>query len=286
MDKIGKFNLQKKQAEKKVLIGIPLLLLGGLSFVLIPQYIIIAIILLLTGFIFLGMGLTQFSKVSAQFKQEVLVDLVSTYVDQGEFSPLNGLSQGQVYSSEFVKHADRFHTEDYLSGYMDGVHFVSSDVKLEEKHVERTENGTRTYYETYFLGRMFIFEFNKDFDGYLWVLERGSPYTRRRPNKIKLESVQFNKKFKTYTTNDHSAFYVLTPHFMEKLQEFELKNKGNILFSFIDDKLYIGINNFKDTFELRMFRNIDDSTFEEFKRDLLVIRDVVQELKLNNNIFK
>jgi hypothetical protein len=191
-----------------------------------------------------------------------------------------------VYGTEFIKHADRFHTEDYLSGKMEGVSFVSSDVKLEERHVEHTKDGTREYYETYFLGRIFIFEFNKDFDGYLQVLEHGRPQSKRKFDKVKLESVDFNKKFKTYSTNELSAFYVLTPHLMEALMNFEKNNKGSISFSFIDSRVYIGINNFKDTFTLKMFKVLDETAFEEFQRELNVIKEIVVELKLNNDIFK
>ena len=54
---------------------------------------------------------------------------------------------------------------------------------------------------------------------------------KRKYKKVKLESVQFNKKFKTYATSEHNAFYVLTPHFMEALMAFEQKNKGKIYFS-------------------------------------------------------
>ena len=79
---------------------------------------------------------------------------------------------------------------------------------------------------------------------------------------------------------------MLTPHLMEALMDFEKNNKGNISFSFIDDKLYIGINNMRDTFELQMFKPIDENLLNEFKRDLNVVKDVVHELRLNNNIFK
>ena len=169
---------------------------------------------------------------------------------------------------------------------MEGVKFVSSDVKLEERHVRHTKNGTQVTYETYYLGRMFIFDFNKPFDGYLQVLEGGRPTSNRGFKKVKLESVAFNKKFKTYSTSEHSAFYVLTPHFMEALMELERKNRGKIYFSFIDNRLYIGINNFINTFELKMFRKLDDKVFDEFKRELLIIKDVIQELKLNKSIFQ
>jgi len=277
----------KNSAEKKVKIGgaIIIVSLAGLLF---PENggMILLIGGIIAGAITAGIGMSGFSKLSKNFKVEVLNGLIATFVDNGKFDPNYGLSQGQVYASEFLKRADRFHSEDFLSGSMDGVEFISSDVKLEERHVRQTKNGQEVYYETYFLGRLFKFEFNKAFDGYLQVLEGNRPTVNRKYTKVKLESIQFNKKFKTYATNDNTAFYVLTPHLMEALLSFEENNKGKIYFSFIGSKLYLGINNFKDTFELKMFKVLDESSFEEFKRELYVIKEVVTELKLNNNIFK
>jgi len=288
MDKdLTKFQETKQAAEKKVKIGIGLVLLAVIAFFALGGYGIIgAVVVGLPAIVLIGIGFASFKKVSDAFKHEVLTDLVASFVDNGVFDPDRGLDMTTVYGTEFLKRADRSHTEDFLSGSMDGVEFVSSDVKLEERHVEHTKNGTRTTWETYFLGRVFVFEFNKSFDGYLQVLEGGRPVVKRKYSKVKLESVAFNKKFKTYATSEHEAFYVLTPHFMEALMTFEQNNKGRIMFSFIDSKLYIGINNFRDTFELRMFRALDESTFDEFKRELLVVQEVISELKLNNNIFK
>ncbi len=285
---LTKYAATKKKSEQSVLIGGIAAIIGAISFFTVPNQIglILGAVLFIIGIIFAVMGSVKFNKLSTNFKVDVVTELVTSFVDEGKFDPHQGLPQGVVYATEFLKRADRFHSEDFLSGSMDGVQFISSDVKLEERHVERTENGTREYYETYFLGRIFRFEFNKSFEGYLQVLEKGRPVVKRKFNKVKLESVVFNKKFKTFATSEHSAFYVLTPHFMEALMNFEKNNKGNISFSFIDNHLFIGINNFKDTFELKMFRKLDESVFEEFKRDLFVIKEVVSELRLNNNIFK
>lgn len=277
----------KSSAEKKVMIGAGIILVSLLGLLFLENGGFILLLPgIIAGVITIAIGFNSFQKLSKKFKVEVLTGLIATFVDNGKFDPNNGLSQSEVYASEFLIRADRFHSEDYLSGSIEGVKFVSSDVKLEERHVRQTKNGTETYYETYFLGRLFRFEFNKSFEGYLQVLEGARPSRNRKYKKVKLESIQFNKKFKTYATSEHSAFYVLTPHFMEALMKFEQKNKGKIYFSFIDSTLNIGINNFVDTFELRMFKKLDDSTFESFKRDLLVIKDVITELKLNNNIFK
>jgi len=286
---LEKYIETKKAAEKKAKIGGALVIVGviliivGASF---PVAFVIGGLMIFAGLIFAAIGISSFSTLSKTFKVDVVTKLVETFVDNGHFDPNTGLSQQNVYATEFLKPADRFHSEDFLQGSMEGVKFVSSDVVLEERHVEHTKNGTRTYYETYFKGRIFVFDFNKPFEGYLQVLERGRPYKNRDYDKVKLESIAFNKKFTTFATNDHSAFYVLTPHFMEALMKFEQNNKGTISFSFLGNYLYIGINNFRDTFELQMFRPLNQAIFDEFKRDLLVIQEVITELKLNKNIFK
>jgi len=285
-EKLQKFQALKKKAEQKVMIGGILLVLGLIGFVALLEYGFFGLLLILPGLILVIIGFAKFNTIKKNFKLEVLQGVVESFVEDGVFDPSRGLTQGVVYSTEFLKRADVFESEDFLSGKMDGVSFVSSDVRLQERHVEHTDNGTRTTYVTYFLGRVFRFEFNKTFEGYLQVLEKGRPVRNRDYKKIKLESVDFNKKFKTYCTSEHAAFYVLTPHFMEALREFEKKNKGKISFSFIDNYLYIGINNFRDTFELKMFKVLNEETFDEFKQELYVIQEVVKELRLNNNIFK
>jgi hypothetical protein len=284
---LEKYMKTKKRSEQRVIIGGGGLILGVISFIAGYSFtMVLGGLLIVTGLVFLVLGMSEFQKLSKQFKREVVGSLVEEFVDNGHFDPHSGLSQSDVYSTEFLKRADRFHSEDLLRGTIDGVDFVSSDVKLEERHVQHTKNGTRVYYETYFLGRIFVFEFNKTFEGTLQVLEGGRPTVNRGYNKVKLESVDFNKKFRTYATSEHSAFYVLTPHFMEALMSFEKNNRGKISFSFLGSKLFIGINNFRDTFELQMFRTLDDRIFDEFKRDLYVVKEVVTELKLNKNIFK
>lgn len=285
-EKLAEFQALKLQHEKKVKLGGIFAVIGLILTVLLINQGPFGLIIVIPSLIVMGIGFNGFNKLSFRFKTEVLSEVIVSFIDEGQYLPTSGLSETQVYSSEFIKRADRYHSEDYLKGKMDGVSFVSSDIKLEERHVEHTKNGTRTYYETYFLGRLFIFEFNKNFDGYLQVLENGRPQSRRKFEKVKLESVDFNKKFKTYSTNDLSAFYVLTPHLMEALMNFEKHNKGSISFSFIDSRVYIGINNFKDTFKLKMFKVLDETTFKEFQRELEVIKEIVVELKLNNDIFK
>ncbi|MGI6392529.1 MAG: DUF3137 domain-containing protein [Candidatus Izemoplasmatales bacterium] len=290
-EKLDRFNNLKKGSEKISLIGfvilgvgvillIPILLSGGEDGMFFP------IIVITIGMIVSMVGAAKFSSVKRSFKFDVLSDYFQEAIPGVNYYPDRGLSGTEVYQTEFLKRADRFHSEDLLQGQMDGVDFVSSDVKLEERHVQHTKNGTRVYYVTYFLGRVFKFTFNKEFDGYLQVLESGSPLSSRKFKKVQLESIDFNKKFKTYSTEELNAFYVLTPDIMEAILELEKRNAGRISLSFTGKNLYIAINNNKDTFEIKMFTKIDQTIMDEFRKDLLVIKDFIHSLKLNTKIFK
>lgn len=288
-DKYAKFNIEKKKSERSIIIGGIILAIGVIIALALSETsqsgMVLGFIVGAVGLVFLGIGGTSFGKLKRNFKTTVLAKMFKELIPDITYNPDQGLSQEVVYSTDFLKRADRFHSEDFLSGQIDGVDFISSDVKLEERHVQHTKNGTRVYYVTYFLGRIFRFEFNKEFVGSLQVHEAGSPRSRGY-NKVKLESIDFNKKFKTYATEDITAFYILTPDIMESIFNLEKRHPGRIGLTFQGDHLYVAINNNKDTFEVQLFRKIDESMIKEFEKDLLVIKDFIMTLKLNNNLFK
>lgn len=66
----------------------------------------------------------------------------------------------------------------------------------------------------------------------------------------------------------------------------EKRHPGKIGVIFKGDFMYVAINNKVDTFEAKMFKEIDVEMIEDFKKDLLVIKDFVTTLKLNKKLFK
>ncbi len=289
-DQYLKFNEDKKKSERFIIIG-GLVIVVAVIILLLGQgqtndtLMFLGFAIGFVGFIVLATGFFKFSKLKSIFKDEILTNMFKEAIPDIVYNPKSGLSQSIVYSTNFLKRADRYHSEDYLSGQVEGVDFVSSDVKLEERHVQHTKNGTRVYYVAYFIGRVFRFEFNKEFVGSLFVLESGRPFTKGH-SKVELESIDFNKKFKTFATEEITAFYILTPDIIEAISHLEKRHPGRIGLSFQGDHLYVAINNNKDTFELQLFRRIDEAMVNEFKKDLLVIKDFILALKLNNNLFK
>lgn len=285
MNEFEQVEVQRKKCASLVTFGL-LIGLGGILLVyLLREIPILGIIVAAGGFITSIVGYGQFSTLSKTFKNKYLRDLISKTFNNAEYYPDRGIDKNRVYATNLVKKADRYHAEDLIKGNFDGVGFETCDLKLEEKHVRHTKNGTQVYYVTYFLGRFFEFEFPKEFKSKIIVTESGLSTWFSSFKKIELESVEFNKKFKTYTLNEHDAFYVLTPHLMESLLELERSNPGTIALLFTGKKLNIAINNNRNTFEISLFRKIDMSIINELQHDLNVIKDIVLELKLNRNIF-
>lgn len=274
----------RKRYQVYVIIGISLAILGVLLLIFTYKAVF-------SLFTFFGLIITIISKALFQtqvkrIKPKIINSMLNKYFDEAQYFPNRGLTQLEVQTSELLNKPDRFYSEDYLKGSINGVNFVSSDLHLQEERVSSNGKTTTIEYVTYFFGRFFIIDFNKKFDGKVLVVEEKRSTLFTKYKKIKLESIDFNKTFNTYSLDDYSAFYVLTPHLMEALLELEAKNPGRLYVSFIKDKLSIAIHNNRDTFNIRLFGVNDLSLIKGFEDDLKVIRNIILSLRLDNKIYK
>ncbi len=282
---------KKKQSEIISVIGLFLAILGFLAFAIFGEgrnvLFNLGLVVFFLGLITFIVGLVKFNGTITKFKKTFLKDYFSSIIEDGDYYPKKSLSQNEVYSCGFIKRADRFKGSDYLSGKIDGIEFESSDVHLQERQTYTDSKGRRkTRYVTFFKGRVFKFDFHKPIEHRLQVLERYRPRDGIKYKKVELESIDFNKKFKTYSTDPHTAFYVLTPHFMESIMKIEKNHPGQLGFSFMAEKLYFAINNNKSTFPIYPFVKIDERLVDTFKEDIEMLYELVDDLKLNKKIFK
>lgn len=246
----------------------------------------LGIISFIVGLVLLGIGLAKFRSLSHSFKTNYLPQIIATAYPGSSYSPYEGVQYGITQQSLIMPRGDRYNTGDLIQGVVGETGFLTCDCQIEERRTEVDSHGnTRTYYVTLFLGRFFIFDFNKEFDGRVVVSESWVNSLFSGFERVKLESVDFNKKFKVYTTNDETAFYILTPQIMEKMMEIEKKYKGSISFSFIGSRMYLAINNGIDTFELKLFKKVDEKFIIDLKKDLETMNSIIEQLKLNMRIF-
>lgn len=281
------FNKMKTKYESMAIIGYIAL---GICFLLwIPvgagsrgTAIPILFIGFIGGGILSGYATRQFKKLSNEFKTIFLPSEIQKIYPNCTYEVNSGFHEEEIYRSKVLKKQDRYYSEDLMLGEFEGVKFKSADVKLQDVR----SNGKSTTVVTTFLGRVYRFEFNKQFKSNILINQPNFFSNLFGWNRVKTESVAFNSELSIYSDNEHDAFYILTPHFMEKLLTLDRKYHDKITFSFQNNQLYIAINTGLDTFDLKMYKRLDLSILNEYQNQLTDIRDFIYHLNLEKNLFK
>ena len=205
-----------------------------------------------------------------------------------------GMSKDFLRSSGMVSTGDRYHSEDLAMANYKGVNFVQADAHIETEH--RDSDGNTTYV-TIFRGRFMVFEFPKKFNFKLELIGRRFGSAARVPGKnsengrkmekMSTESVDFNKTFKIYSEDGFETFYILDPAFMEKIMKISGVYEDKVLLGFIDNTLFIGVNNGKDSFEPpKSSKPLDEKVeAEKVSKEIRIITDFVDQLNLDKKLF-
>ena len=135
-----------------------------------------------------------------------------------------------------------------------------------------------------------IFDFNKEFKSNL-IVESGffrNLISREEFTSVDTENVEFNKKFNIFAEDEHEAFYILTPSFIEKIENIDEKiESSGIRFLFNNNKLHIGIYNHDDAFEFSSIGEISEEKLEaNMEDDIKLIIELINDLNLTNDLFK
>lgn len=231
-------------------------------------------------------------KFNNEFKKIFVFNSLSKYFKELKYLPNGGISEYDIDSYSTLDTADSFSSNDYVSGLYKDIKFEQSDVHIMEREEETDSDGnTRTVWETIFEGRYMIFDFNKEFKSNVKVVTKRFEANRfswgKKMGKIIMEDVEFNEMFAVFAENDHEAFYILTPTFMGKMKDIYNKLKAPIMFCFLNNKLHIAIDNRDDSFEWNVFKPLDENKInEEITKDIELITNFVDDLELDNDLFK
>ena len=226
-----------------------------------------------------------------EFKNVFVLKSLNNIFTDITYRPEKGFSRDFIRSIGMIDTGDSFNSNDYISGKYKNISFEQSDIHIQEEHEEEDADGNKeTVLETTFLGRVMIFDFNKKFKANIQVtsyFDANSLPWSKKFTRVKMEDIEFNKTFNVYAESEHEAFYILTPHFMEKLKEIAKKLKCGVMFCFVDNKLHIAVDNYKDSFEYNVFKPINEQQIEEnISKDIKLITDFVDELNLDNDLFQ
>ena len=291
---LNELNELRHTAKVRTIIStiLGIILIIGINFIIknsILSFICTVIIIMGLG-AFAAIPYTKFkTKYKEMFVQTSLNDIFDNLI----YQPNHGISRDIIANTKMMQMGNRYSSNDYIEADYNNVHFVQSDVCIEE---ESHDSDCHSHTVTLFKGRWMLFDFNKEFKANVQVVQKGFKNSKRKRllgkkeelyKKVEMEDVSFNNDFKVFAQNEHDAFYILTPSMMDKIRKVTNNIEGNLIFCFINNQLHIGIHTGKDSFEPSMMKQIDPEVEKEkIKNDINVITSFINELSLDTKLFK
>lgn len=223
----------------------------------------------------------QQKKLKDMVGRDVILPILRESFEVKEYSPNKHLSSNLVNSAGLIDDWTEIDGSDYIEGSYNGINILYSDLLLRRKEVVHDEDGKRTTYVTVFKGQWLVCDFSKELAASVRLIEGGGK------GNIETENIEFNKKYRIYTGDGHTAFYLLTPRFMERLIAADNAVNAATHFCFQDGKVHIAMNSGRDSFELKRVKlNNLDNVQQQFRRDLKYMTGIIDELLHNDKIFK
>lgn len=179
---------------------------------------------------------------------------------------------------------------DQIIGKHNGVPFQLCDLSADRTRNLSSENAAP---DQVFKGQFFIAKFNKSFSSEVYLIPKkaGKNDIKDHLNyfgeKVILEDPEFMKLYTVYSDNQTEARQVLTTALMQRIKDLTIRNKGKYLISFVNNRITVANNNGKNNFELSRFKSItENNTLQDFYSDLCSELSIIDDLKLNINIWK
>lgn len=279
--------LRKKARARKILIAIlgaiaiiTSVLLSMFSGISALQYLGFALAIILAKV--MDGPIREYSK---RYKETFVETELQKSFDNLIYRPFEGLNQLVISSTGMMRRGNSYESNDYIEADYNGVHFAQADVLI-----ERRSSKTK---DTIFKGRYMLFDFNKNFKTNMQIIQRGF-VSATHPNynsqvkfvEVSVENEAFNNMFCIRAQSEHDAYYILTPHFMEKMMRVTNEIGRRVMFCFVNNQLHVAIFTGKDSFEHSTLHKIDpQKEKEDVIKDIKLITAFVDDLNLDRKLF-
>ncbi len=236
------------------------------------------------------------------YKESLIPSLLKEIDESLRFEQGRGMGRKMFVASRLYQtNPDRYHSEDFISGFYGDTEVHLSEVHAEKREQSRDSKGnTKTSYVTFFKGVFMVVDFNKDCKGETFVLPdiaesmlgrfgRKLQKLGRRSGTVlsQLDHPEFEKSFVVYTSDEVECRYLLTPSFMERMLGIQQKfGKSNVRFLFKDSKLWIALSRNENFLEPH-YKSVATNKTEVRRifEELVELLNLVEELDLNTRIW-
>ena len=259
-------------------------------------FIVIGFIMLFTSstggmiFILLGGGISIFidmtitKKFKENYKMIICKEVLDKMFDIEEYRPMKGFDEDFVRNSALIRNGNRFSSDDYIKGSYNGIHFERSDVTMKDVR----SNGKTTTTVTLYEGSWTIFTFPKNISSFVMIREKeflsnGKPgsifYNHPTTSKVLFEDIDFNDHFEVYAENEHDAFYVCTPHFIEMIKDLESRFDGRCTIGIMNQKVHVLFDERKNRMEPSILNPIDEQDYKIIEKEMRNIIDIINVMQ-------
>ncbi len=218
-----------------------------------------------------------YQKFNHMFKHKYVLNTIEKqgFLQCVSYFPYGGFTYADIFKWGVVDCGDEayFKSEDMLCGVYKGIRFQFCDITT-KRYVQ---SGRFKNLETVFKGQVMRFDrfdHMKISDGHLQIFQKDFFSSLRgwtAEYKIETENALFNDQFEVYANNEHNAFYILTPLFMEKIKEFSDIIDEQVAVTFYETEMMVAIGRIKSMFDA----NITDPVLKQKQ----VILDDVKQLQ-------
>ena len=227
-------------------------------------------------------------------RQGLIRKVIEFWGPEFAYHPYRGVSSEVVEASRLIpeKH-DRFGSCDLVEGKHGATAFRFSEVRLRKK-------VRKDQYEVVWSGLFIEADFNKSFDGRIFVLPDasekllGSMLARtlqrlpfiREGKLIHMENPRFERHFRVYAEDDHETRYVLSPSLMRRMVEFKEDMGLDVRMAFIDNRMLVALPIDADFFGAPpSLERVTPDFIRSWVDEIHYVTGILDELDLNTRIW-
>lgn len=274
-------------------IGILYFIILNISKKYIPENIpyrhtgVLAVTFLPVLYVVIKSAMRQMQNYRKKFSIELMSAFTRSIGDDFDYTPNACISEHEYLESNMFNYqVKEYSGENYVEGS-----FHEGDEKInmrfsELKIIENPNFQKLIIKQDYFEGFFIVVDFYKKFNSITQVASRNLDYMFKKKYLVKLEDVEFNKKFTLYSQDQQESRYIMTPSLMNRILNYSKYVGKEINIVFNNNKMYMRINHKKSIFSTSVFRRVDN--YEKMKMNYEVLKqviDIIDELKLNNKIW-
>lgn len=248
-------------------------------------------LLIFVLFVLVAVSTFLYNKRSNELKkfisEHVTLNLLKNVFDVEVFDYKRYIPESRIKRMDLFRSWNRCEGNNYVQGSYKDYPLEFSYVLLEDVSTTTDSNGhTQESTTKIFEGPMLFLSHDRNLPSPLVLRERQFLLNRGGSN-VETENLAFNKKFQIQCEDGHTAFLVLTPHFMEFITAMDERAHGTTYMYFGSDFVHIAVHNNSKLFQASNNDARDINLLRaKQNEEISYLTDILDEIMRNEYLFK